>query len=183
MRPPASAEWLWYCVRLWSTSVDQSDSARGVSTPAIAGQASSAQAILRGQVLGTISEGCNTPRVPAHCCIPLRSLYSDISQCDFRRGLGLGWVEAWDISEQRIPRSFHLRPFIVLTITKRAHYKAKSEATCRVSVLKLVSPNQPDSQQLWGQSTSKPNALILHEQAPLVGYSCEPRHQLSWLGS
>ena len=85
VRPPASAEWLWYCVRLWSTSVDQSDSARGVSTPAIAGQASSAQAILRGQVLGTISEGCNTPRVPAHCCIPLRSLYSDISQCDFRR--------------------------------------------------------------------------------------------------
>ena len=85
VRPPVSAEWLWYCVRLWSTSVDQSDSARGVSTPAIAGQASSAQAILRGQVLGTISEGCNTPRVPAHCCIPLRSLYSDISQCDFRR--------------------------------------------------------------------------------------------------
>ena len=85
VRPPVSAEWLWYCVRLWSTSVDQSDSARGVSTPAIAGQASSAQAILRGQVLGTTSEGCNTPRVPAHCCIPLRSLYSDISQCDFRR--------------------------------------------------------------------------------------------------
>ena len=74
--------------------------------------------------------------------------------------LGLGWVEAWDISKQRIPRSFHLRPFIVLTITKRAHYKAKSEATCRVSVLKLVSPNQPDSQQLWGQSTSKPNARL-----------------------
>ena len=94
MRPPVSAEWLWYCVRLWSTSVDQSDSARGVSTPAIAGQASSAQAILRGQVLGTISEGCNTPRVPAHCCIPLRSLYSDISQCDFRRGLGLVCVSA-----------------------------------------------------------------------------------------
>ena len=95
VRPPASAEWLWYCVRLWSTSVDQSDSARGVSTPAIAGQASSAQAILRGQVLGTISEGCNTPRVPAHCCIPLRSLYSmDISQCDFRRteiSVGLGF--------------------------------------------------------------------------------------------
>ena len=85
MRLAVSAEWLRYCVRLWSTSVDQSDSARGVSTPAIAGQASSAQAILRGQVLGTISEGCNTPRVPAHCCIPLRSLYSDISQCDFRR--------------------------------------------------------------------------------------------------
>ena len=37
-------------------------------------------------------------------------------------------------------------------------------------MLKLVSPNQPDSQQLWGQSTSKPNALSLHEQAPLVGY-------------
>ena len=35
-------------------------------------------------------------------------------------------------------RSFHLRPFIVLTITKRAHYKAESEATCRVSVLKLA---------------------------------------------
>ena len=31
-------------------------------------------------------------------------------------------------------RSFHLRPFIVLTITKRAHYKAESEATCRVRV-------------------------------------------------
>ena len=29
-----------------------------------------------------------------------------------------------------------------------------------MSVLKLVSPNQPDSQQLWGQSTSKPNALV-----------------------
>ena len=56
MRPPASAEWLWYCVRLWSTSDDQSDSARGVSTPAIAGQASSAQAILRGQVLGTLAK-------------------------------------------------------------------------------------------------------------------------------
>ena len=45
-------------------------------------------------------------------------------------------MEAWDISKQRIPRSFHLRPFIVLTITKRAHYKAKSEATCRVSVVR-----------------------------------------------
>ena len=41
-------------------------------------------------------------------------------------------------------RSFHLRPFIVLTITKRAHYKAESETACRVNVLKLVSPNQPD---------------------------------------
>ena len=49
--------------------------------------------------------------------------------------LGLGWVEAWDISKQRIPRSFHLRPFIVLTITKRARYKAKSEATVRVRVI------------------------------------------------
>ena len=57
------------------------------------------------------------------------------SNLALRLGLGLGWVEAWDISKQRIPRSFHLRPFIVLTITKRAHYKAKSEATCRVSVL------------------------------------------------
>ena len=64
-------------------------------------------------------------------------------------------------------RSFHLRPFIVLTITKRTRYKAESEAACRVSVLKQVSPNQPGSQQLWGQSTSKPNALILHEQAPV----------------
>ena len=41
-------------------------------------------------------------------------------------------------------RSFHLRPFIVLTITKRAHYKAERETTCSVNVLKLVSPNQPD---------------------------------------
>ena len=41
-------------------------------------------------------------------------------------------MEAWDISKQRIPRSFHLRPFIVLTITKRAHYKAKSEVRVRV---------------------------------------------------
>ena len=56
-------------------------------------------------------------------------------------------MEAWDISEQRIPRSFHLRPFIVLTITKRTRYKAESEAACRVSVLKQVSPNQPGSQQ------------------------------------
>ena len=43
-------------------------------------------------------------------------------------------------------RSFHLRPFIVLTITKRTRYKAESEAACRVSVLKQVSPNQPGSQ-------------------------------------
>ena len=35
-------------------------------------------------------------------------------------------------------RSFHLRPFIVLTITKRAHYKAERETTCSVNVLKLV---------------------------------------------
>ena len=76
-------------------------------------------------------------------------------------------------------RSFHLRPFIVLTITERAHYKAESETACRVNVLKLVSPNQPDLQQLWGQSTSKPNALSLHEHAPLVGYSCGPRHRSS----
>ena len=48
-------------------------------------------------------------------------------------------------------RSFHLRPFIVLTITKRAHYKAERETMCSVNVLKLVSPNQPDLQQLWGQ--------------------------------
>ena len=41
-------------------------------------------------------------------------------------------------------RSFHLRPFIVLTTTERAHYKAESETACRVNVLKLVSPNQPD---------------------------------------
>ena len=46
-------------------------------------------------------------------------------------------------------RSFHLRPFIVLTITKRAHYKAERETTCSVNVLKLVSPNQPDLQQLF----------------------------------
>ena len=46
--------------------------------------------------------------------------------------------------------SFHLRPFIVLTITERAHYKAESETACRVNELKLVSPNQPDLQQLWG---------------------------------
>ena len=39
--------------------------------------------------------------------------------------------------------------FIVITIAQRAHYKAESEAACRVNVLKLVSPNQPDSQQLW----------------------------------
>ena len=29
-------------------------------------------------------------------------------------------------------RSFHLRPFIVLTITKRAHYKAERETRVRV---------------------------------------------------
>ena len=88
-----------------------------------------------------------------------------------RLGLGLGSGLGWGpgclkIDDNRGRCTPGL--FIVLTITKRAHYKAKSEATCRVSVLKLVSPNQPDSQQLWGQSTSKPNALILHEQAPLV---------------
>ena len=34
-------------------------------------------------------------------------------------------------------RLFHLRPFIVLTIAKRAHYKAEKETTCSVNVLKL----------------------------------------------
>ena len=34
-------------------------------------------------------------------------------------------------------RSFHLRPFIVLTITKRAHYKAERETTCSMNVLKV----------------------------------------------
>ena len=56
-------------------------------------------------------------------------------------------------------RSFHLRPFIVLIITKRAHYKAERETTCSVNMLELVSPNQPDLQQLWSRSTSKPNPL------------------------
>ena len=41
-------------------------------------------------------------------------------------------------------RAFHLRPFIVLTIAKRVHYKAEKETTCSVNVLELVSPNQPD---------------------------------------
>ena len=31
-------------------------------------------------------------------------------------------------------RSFHLRPFIVLTIAKRAHYKAEKETTYSVKV-------------------------------------------------
>ena len=31
-------------------------------------------------------------------------------------------------------RSFHLRPFIVLTIAKRAHCKAERERTVRVSL-------------------------------------------------
>ena len=95
-------------------------------------------------------------------------------------------VGAWmsQHREQSQVGRFTPRPhFIVITVAQRAHYISESETACRVNVLKLVSPNQPDSQQLWGQSTSKPNALILHEQAPLVGYSCEPRHQLSWLGS
>ena len=76
-------------------------------------------------------------------------------------------------------RSFHLRPFIVLAIAKRAHYKAEKEITCSVNVLKLVSPNQPDLQQLWGQSTSKPNALSLRERTPQVGHFCAPRHRSS----
>ena len=74
--------------------------------------------------------------------------------------------------EQSQVGRFTPRPhFIVLTIAQRAHYKAESETACRVNVLKLVSPNQPDLQQLWGQSTSKPNALSLHEHTPLVGGS------------
>ena len=77
------------------------------------------------------------------------------------------------------PRSFHLRPFIVLTITKHAHYKAERETTCSVNVLKLVSPSQPDLQQLWGQSSSKPNALSLRERTPQVGYFCAPRRRSS----
>ena len=48
--------------------------------------------------------------------------------------------------------SFHLRPFIVLTIAKRAHYKAEKETTCSVNVLKLVSPNQPDLLHLPNQT-------------------------------
>ena len=54
--------------------------------------------------------------------------------------------------EQSQVGRFTPRPhFIVITIAQHAHYKAESEAACRVNVLKLVSPNQPDSQQLWGQ--------------------------------
>ena len=45
--------------------------------------------------------------------------------------------------------------------------------------LKLVSPNQPDSQQPWGRSTSQPNAFSLHEYVHQVGYSFAPRHQSS----
>ena len=37
-------------------------------------------------------------------------------------------------------RSFHIRPIIVLTQAKRAHYKAEKETTCSVNVLKLVFP-------------------------------------------
>ena len=52
--------------------------------------------------------------------------------------------------EQSQVGRFTPRPhFIVITIAQRAHYKAESETACRVNVLKLVSPNQPDSQQLW----------------------------------
>ena len=94
------------------------------------------------------------------------------------RGFGLGWRP--EISQNRetqvIPPP---AKFIVLTITERAHYKAESETACRVNVLKLVSPNQPDLQQLWGQLASKSNALSLREHAPLVGYSCGPRHRSS----
>ena len=95
-------------------------------------------------------------------------------------------VGAWmsQHREQSQVGRFTPRPhFIVLTIAQRAHYKAESETACRVNLLKLVSPNQPDLQQLWGQSTSKPNALSLHEQAPLVGYSCGPSHRSSGPGS
>ena len=76
-------------------------------------------------------------------------------------------------------RSFHLRPFIVLTIAKRVHYKAEKETTCSVKVLKLVSLNQTNLQQLWGQSTSKPNTLIVRERTPQAGHFCAPRHRSS----
>ena len=47
--------------------------------------------------------------------------------------------------EQSQVGRFTPRPhFIVITIAQHAHYKAESEAACRVNVLKLVSPNQPD---------------------------------------
>lgn len=91
-------------------------------------------------------------------------------------------VGAWmsQHREQSQVGRFTPRPnFIVITIALHAHYKAEREAACRVNVLKLVSPNQLDLQQLWGQSTLKPNALSLHEQAPLVGYSSGPRHRSS----
>ena len=64
-------------------------------------------------------------------------------------------------------RSFHLRPFIVSTQAKHAHYKAEKETTCSVNVLKLVSPSQLGVQQLWGLSASKPSALSLREQLGL----------------
>ena len=62
-------------------------------------------------------------------------------------------VGAWisQCREQSQVGRFTPRPrFIVIIIAQHAHYKAESEAACRVNVLKLVSPNQPDSQQLWG---------------------------------
>ena len=63
--------------------------------------------------------------------------------------------------------SFHLRPFIVLTQAKRAHYKAEKETTCSVNVLKLVSPNQPNLQQLWGLrlGLGLKTSALKHEQA------------------
>ena len=48
-----------------------------------------------------------------------------------------------------------------------------------MNVLKLVSPDQPDLQQLCGQSTSKPNALSLREHTPQVGHFCAPRYRSS----
>ena len=62
------------------------------------------------------------------------------------------------MDERTIPGGhFTPRPhFIVLAIAQRAHDKAESETACRGNALKLVSPNQPDLQQLWGQSTPKP---------------------------
>ena len=61
-------------------------------------------------------------------------------------------VGAWmsQCREQSQVGRFTPRPhFIVITIAQRAHYTAESETACRVNFLKLVSPNQPDSQQLW----------------------------------
>ena len=84
-------------------------------------------------------------------------------------GLGSGWRH--EISQNRETQVIPPPAFYCINHNQTRPLQSRErETTCSVNVLKLVSPNQPDLQQLWGQSTSKPNVRV-RVRVRIVGYS------------